>query len=885
MTRLAPLALVVPFALAPLFPGEALANPLNRPLLLLHVGAVTGKNPCGAAPTTCDGVVTTGAVDPVNGAGQFLYVLARNAGPEGAKTLAGVQFGIDYDAPGPGEGVVVNSWTLCATLQFPMPTPVWPSPGSGNLVTWDSVTRCQTGELAVVGFFYVTAYSPAVFRLTPRPVDARAKVGSCAAAEYGVYPDHLGWVSFGGAARDGDEDGWNPCSEATLPANPVAVFTRPPDGFVTSQRSISPVFSGLDDVTPMEELEFWVRLDGGAWSPAYRSGDTPVYSFIANGAHTLELRVRDEDGNLTEPADVVTFTVASAANLPPNVTITGGPAEGSSFGGTAFSFTWSIEDEVEDLHLAQSSWRFDGGPWSAWSTSEMKLFTGVAVGDHVFEVRVRDAYGVEDLTPAIRSFTTVSRAGNLAPVTTVTNPPADGDTVVGETKLVTWQIADDRSSELGFIQSSWRLDGGTWSEWGGAEQVDLTGLATGPHLFEVRARDLDGAVEAPPAARQFVVVTNGPPDTFFTMGLADGDTVYSYFLWLGFSGTDDGTPVSGLTYSIRRLPNDFGPAFPRTGLWIAPDVGWQTYEARARDQWGLFDPTPASITLYFDRREPESEIISGPAEGSTVQTAQFRIMGYDLVTPPEQVQLSWRLDEGPWSPWQAGQRTVQPAMPAGPHRFEVRARDGDGIVDQTPDFRNFILESDTPALPIVFADLAVDDVAGRIRLSWRVDADEPVVFHVHRAPAGAATRGDDLSGRLVPDARGAASFVDATAEPGRAYDYRIVAVGRTETVEHGPIRATAPGAALRLRVATPARAGEGVPIDLQMAGADGGRLELFDTAGRLLRVWALPAGEPGWRREQWDGRDAAGRPAPAGLYFLRLTAEGKSVTARVVRLR
>ena len=53
-----------------------------------------------------------------------------------------------------------------------------------------------------------------------------------------------------------------------------------------------------------------------------------------------------------------------------------------------------------------------------------------------------------------------------------------------------------------------------------------------------------------------------------------------------------------------------------------------------------------------------------------------------------------------------------------------------------------------------------------------------------------------------------------------------------------------------------------------------------DAAGRLVRRLALDGGPA-----RWDGRDRAGRPVPAGVYFVRIRhAEGTDAT-RVVRLR
>ncbi len=63
-------------------------------------------------------------------------------------------------------------------------------------------------------------------------------------------------------------------------------------------------------------------------------------------------------------------------------------------------------------------------------------------------------------------------------------------------------------------------------------------------------------------------------------------------------------------------------------------------------------------------------------------------------------------------------------------------------------------------------------------------------------------------------------------------------------------------------------------------------LRIYDVGGRLVRSLVPGAvQEAGHFALDWDGRDDAGAPAPAGLYFSRLEACGASDTRRVVRIR
>ncbi|HMB68255.1 MAG TPA: FG-GAP-like repeat-containing protein [bacterium] len=63
-----------------------------------------------------------------------------------------------------------------------------------------------------------------------------------------------------------------------------------------------------------------------------------------------------------------------------------------------------------------------------------------------------------------------------------------------------------------------------------------------------------------------------------------------------------------------------------------------------------------------------------------------------------------------------------------------------------------------------------------------------------------------------------------------------------------------------------------------------GRLRVHDAAGRRLldRAIELRRGE---NRVEWDGRDADGRPAPAGVYFLGVEGPAGTAHGRAVRLR
>ena len=89
---------------------------------------------------------------------------------------------------------------------------------------------------------------------------------------------------------------------------------------------------------------------------------------------------------------------------------------------------------------------------------------------------------------------------------------------------------------------------------------------------------------------------------------------------------------------------------------------------------------------------------------------------------------------------------------------------------------------------------------------------------------------------------------------------------------------------LALGGAVPNPFGAATRVEFALPRAGPARLEVFDLAGRRVRVLADGSHEPGRYAIPWDGTDGDGRKLAAGVYVLRLDAAGRVLTRRVVRL-
>jgi choice-of-anchor B domain-containing protein len=77
----------------------------------------------------------------------------------------------------------------------------------------------------------------------------------------------------------------------------------------------------------------------------------------------------------------------------------------------------------------------------------------------------------------------------------------------------------------------------------------------------------------------------------------------------------------------------------------------------------------------------------------------------------------------------------------------------------------------------------------------------------------------------------------------------------------------------------------GSAVDFTLARAARADVAVFDASGRLVRLLGQNFLRAGRHTVQWDGKDAAGDPVPAGTYLFRVEADGLAVSTKATVMR
>lgn len=182
-----------------------------------HLQLHSSKSSCEdfVAPPCNQGSATV-VVHGNLGTGYDLYLVVLDA--DSSAGVSAATFGIRYSGASQA-GVDIFSWSLCADMEFTGgPEGVaWPDSGSGTIIVWDRTSSCQRhpvsgdvdgGVAALLGMFYVYAYSDDVFAVTKRDFVPTPgfSVCDCRAKELELpFPEARGTVGFG------NQSGSDPC--------------------------------------------------------------------------------------------------------------------------------------------------------------------------------------------------------------------------------------------------------------------------------------------------------------------------------------------------------------------------------------------------------------------------------------------------------------------------------------------------------------------------------------------------------------------------------------------------------------------------------------------------------------------------------------------------
>jgi hypothetical protein len=362
---------------------------------------------------------------------------------------------------------------------------------------------------------------------------------------------------------------------------------------------------------------------------------------------------------------VILPSAASASG--PETVLLGGPGALTSSSTATFSFEAGGHSGSPDNASFQC--RLDStGDWEPCSSPV--TYTELADGPHRFEVRAKTAwhrwdhwhhwwswcYSV-DLTPVVVEFTVDTTAprveieaaptgtidvgevtiafsaeeaggGEVAPTGVTSNraaadeagPEEGGEEVAAEAEKTTFECRLDSSAPAAWLPCS--------------SPATFSGLADGPHRIEVGATDAAGNVDPTPAVVAFAVDT-APPDT--TVDTAPSAKIDVREATITFSSPE------GTVFQCRLDPQPGSPWEPCDGSVTLAGLseGSHTFEVRAGDSFGRFDPTPAQVTFFVDIPVNGARLAAMPLAGTvkikTPGTAKFRPLTEGETIPVDSV--------------------------------------------------------------------------------------------------------------------------------------------------------------------------------------------------------------------------------------------------------
>jgi hypothetical protein len=477
--------------------------------------------------------------------------------------------------------------------------------------------------------------------------------------------------------------------DTVAPAAPVV--TTPTNG--SSTNDTTPTYSG----TAEANSTVTVRVDGVVVGSTTASGAgawtfTPVAALGA-GSHTVNASATDAAGNTSANSGTNTFTVDTVAPGAPNVTA---PANAGSTNDTTPTYSGTAEANSTvtvrvDGVVVGSTTANGAGAWTFTPVAAL------AAGSHTVNASATDAAGNTSANSGTNTFT----VDTVAPAAPVVTAPANGGSSNDTTPTYSGTAEANSTVTVrvdGVVVGSTTADGtGAWTF------TPVAALAAGSHTVNATATDAAGNLSASSSTNTFTVDTLAPAApvvTAPTNGSSTNDTTPTY------SGTAE--PNSTVAVTVDGVVVGSTPA-SGAGAWTFTPVaalaaGSHTVNATATDAAGNVSASSSTNTFTVDTLAPAAPVVTAPTNGSSTNDTTPTYSGTAeanstvAVTVDGVVVGSTTADgTGAWA------FTVVTPLAEGAHTVNTTATDAAGNVSSTSNTNTFIVDTATPAAPVVTA--------------------------------------------------------------------------------------------------------------------------------------------------------------------------------------
>ena len=426
-----------------------------------------------------------------------------------------------------------------------------------------------------------------------------------------------------------------------------------------------------------------------------------AFPSLSDGEHVLRLQAQSAGGTFG-PVTEHRFTVNTSAQS--TVAVVSGPVAGATVGSSWAALSWAapgaacyrVELDGPDADLSQPT------PVSCtqtfFSQAFAQAFPSLSDGEHVLRLQAQSAGGTFGPVTEHRFTVNTSAQSTVA----VVSGPVAGATVGSSWAALSWAAPGAACYRV-------ELDGPdadlsqptpvscTQTFFSQAFAQAFPSLSDGEHVLRLQAQSTGGTFG--PVTEHRFTVRSGPITTVWSRPRevvgssaaalswsAPGAACYRVELDGPDADLSQPTPVSCTQTFFSQA---FAQAFPSLS------DGEHVLRLQAQAAGGAYGPV-TQVTFTVETRVPQTTITSGPPPFANSTTATVTFISDEpstfqcRVDPPQGAgpDVGWAECDSPWT------RTLA----QGPHRFEVRAVDSFGNIDETPAVHEWVIDTRAPVL-------------------------------------------------------------------------------------------------------------------------------------------------------------------------------------------